>query len=175
MYLTSFKGLFFNSELSNFRFFKIGPKSPRKYPQTVPKSPPNHPKAIPKFSIFFDFFRFCFGPLGPTLGSLGGRRPTHIFRAYLGIFETCMTIFRTCKGYLYTCSGFLYTCSVLSRQAWSPARHIFAELPVSVYRYLQGSWGLHGRLSRALGSLLRALGRLLGGSWDALGGPLKGF
>ena len=51
VYLRSCKGNFFNSELSNFRFFKLGPKSSRKRPQTIPKVSPNHPKSIPKFSV----------------------------------------------------------------------------------------------------------------------------
>ena len=77
MDLRSFKGWFFNSELSNFRVFKIGPKSSRKYPQTIPKSPPNHPKSVPKFSIFFDFFRFFVWPSGPT-PNIGNIIPKHL-------------------------------------------------------------------------------------------------
>ena len=60
----SIKAYFFDSGPSNFRLFKIGPKPPRKYSQTVPKSSPNHPKSVPNFSIFSIFlvrnFRICF-------------------------------------------------------------------------------------------------------------------
>ena len=62
--MRSFQGQFFNSELSNFRLFKVGPKSSQQCPQTVPKAPSNHPKSVPIFSEkfekcrqFFDFFR----------------------------------------------------------------------------------------------------------------------
>ena len=52
VYFRSLKGEVFNSELSNFRFFKIGPKSSRKYFQTIPKLSPNHPQSVPKFECF---------------------------------------------------------------------------------------------------------------------------
>ena len=58
-------------------------KSYRKCSKTVPKAPPTIPNPSPNCRISTCFSIF-FGPLGPTLGSLGGRRPTH---AYKSIFE----------------------------------------------------------------------------------------
>ena len=55
MYLRSFQGRFFNSELSNFRFFKVGPKSSRKYPQTVPEDPPKPTRSRPNIFEIFEF------------------------------------------------------------------------------------------------------------------------
>ena len=70
-------------------------------------------------SLVFGFRAWLvFWPLGPTLGSLGGRRPTPIgiFRAYIGIFKAYIGIFRTYLNRLISivCTFISVVCTLIS-------------------------------------------------------------